>query len=435
MFIDQVKIYVKGGDGGNGMVAFRREKYVDLGGPAGGNGGNGGHVIFQVDEGLRTLMDFRYNKKFMAPDGGKGLTKGCHGANADDLVLLVPPGTTVFDNETNLVIADLIRHGDRAIIAKGGRAGRGNMSFATHKNPAPSIAEKGEPGQERELRLELKLLADAGLVGFPSVGKSTILAHVSAAKPKIAAYHFTTITPNIGVVATEDRRSFVLADLPGLIEGAHAGHGLGQQFLRHIERTRVIIHVIDMGGTEGRDPYEDYVTINNELSQYRYQLMERPMIVVANKMDEPMAEENLARFREQVGPDVDIFPVIAELDEGLAAVMDRTMDLIETTPDFPIYSEEEIEEVVVYKYRSDEEGFTISKGNENVGTRTTEWILGGDRLEKLFKMTNFDHEESVERFARTMRLMGVDQGLRDRGAKNGDSIWILDYEFEFLDEE
>ncbi|MGL4971784.1 MAG: Obg family GTPase CgtA, partial [Culicoidibacterales bacterium] len=316
----------------------------------------------------------------------------------------------------------------------GGRAGRGNMSFATHKNPAPSIAEKGEPGQERELRLELKLLADAGLVGFPSVGKSTILGQVSAAKPKIAAYHFTTITPNIGVVATEDRRSFVLADLPGLIKGAHEGHGLGQQFLRHIERTRVIIHVIDMGGTEGRDPYEDYLAINKELESYRYQLMERPMIVVANKMDEPMAEENLARFREQVGPDVEVFPIIAELNEGLEPVISRAMDLIETTPEFPIYSEEEIEEVVVYKYRADDEGFTISKGDENVATRTTEWILGGDRLEKLFKMTNFDHEESVERFARTMRLMGVDQGLRDRGAKHGDTIWILDYEFEFQDE-
>lgn len=434
MFIDQVKIFVKGGDGGNGMVAFRREKYVDLGGPAGGNGGIGGSVIFQVDEGLRTLMDFRYNRKFIAASGGKGMTKGCHGANAEDYVLLVPPGTTVFDNETNLVIADLIRHGDRAVIAKGGRSGRGNMSFATHKNPAPSIAEKGEPGQERELRLELKLLADAGLVGFPSVGKSTMLAHVSAAKPKIAAYHFTTITPNIGVVATEDRRSFVLADLPGLIEGAHEGHGLGQQFLRHIERTRVIIHVIDMGGTEERDPYADYLAINNELASYRYQLMERPMIVVANKMDEPKAEENLARFREQVGPGVEVFPVIAELGEGLAPVMSRAMDLIETTPDFPIYQEDQIEEVVVYKYRADDEGFTISKGDENVGMRRNEWILGGDRLEKLFKMTNFDHEESVERFARTMRLMGVDQGLRDRGAKNGDTIWILDYEFEFQDE-
>ncbi|MGL4953459.1 MAG: GTPase ObgE [Culicoidibacterales bacterium] len=433
MFIDQVKIFAKGGDGGNGMVAFRREKYIDLGGPAGGNGGQGGSIVFQVDEGLRTLMDFRYNRKFEAPAGGKGLTKSCHGANASDLVLLVPPGTTVFDNQTDLVIADLIRHGDRAVIAKGGRAGRGNMAFATHKNPAPSIAEKGEPGQERELRLELKLLADAGLVGFPSVGKSTMLGQVSAAKPKIAAYHFTTITPNIGVVATEDRRSFVLADLPGLIKGAHQGHGLGQQFLRHIERTRVIIHVVDMGGTEGRDPYDDYLAINKELESYRYQLLERPMIVVANKMDEPAAEENLARFREQVGPDVDVFPVIAELNEGLESVMMRAMDLIETTPDFPIYREDEIEEVVVYKYRVDEEGFTISKSEENTGTGTTEWILGGDRLEKLFKMTNFDHEESVERFARTMRLMGVDQGLRERGAKHGDTIWILDYEFEFQD--
>lgn len=254
MFVDQVQVYVKAGDGGNGMVAFRREKYVPKGGPAGGDGGNGGDVVFEVDEGLNTLMDFRYQKHFKASRGENGMSKGQHGKNADPLIVKVPPGTTVKDADTGEVIADLIEHRQQAVIAKGGRGGRGNIRFATPRNRAPEIAENGEPGQERYIQLKLKLLADVGLVGFPSVGKSTLLSVVTAAKPKIADYHFTTLVPNLGVVETEDHRSFVMADLPGLIEGAHEGVGLGHQFLRHVERTRVIVHVIDMSGMEGRDP-------------------------------------------------------------------------------------------------------------------------------------------------------------------------------------
>ena len=287
MFVDHVKIYVKGGDGGDGMVAFRREKYIAYGGPAGGDGGKGANVVFIVDEGLRTLMDFRYQRHFKAPRGEHGGSKNMHGKNATDIVVKVPPGTIVTDAEDGTIIADLVEHGQTAVIAKGGRGGRGNSRFATPSNPAPELSEKGEPGVDREINLELKVLADAGLVGFPSVGKSTLLSVVSAAKPKIADYHFTTLVPNLGMVETDDHRGFVLADLPGLIEGAHQGVGLGHQFLRHIERTRVIIHVIDMSGLEGRDPYEDFLTINEELEQYNLRLTERPQIIVANKMDMP----------------------------------------------------------------------------------------------------------------------------------------------------
>lgn len=299
MFVDHVKIYVKGGDGGDGMVAFRREKYVPNGGPAGGDGARGGNVVFEVEEGLRTLMDFRYKRHFKAERGEHGMSKGMHGRRAEDLIVKVPPGTVVMNAETKTVIADLVEHGQQAIIAKAGRGGRGNCRFATPSNPAPELAEKGEPGQELEVILELKVLADVGLVGFPSVGKSTLLSVVSSAKPKIGAYHFTTIVPNLGMVETDDGRSFAMADLPGLIEGAHQGVGLGMQFLRHIERTRVIVHVIDMSGMEGREPYDDYVTINNELEQYNLRLLERPQIIVANKMDMPNAEENLEEFKRK----------------------------------------------------------------------------------------------------------------------------------------
>ncbi|MFL6517331.1 MAG: GTPase ObgE, partial [Bacillus sp. (in: firmicutes)] len=291
MFVDQTKIYVKAGDGGNGMVAFRKEKYIPKGGPAGGDGGKGANVIFEVNEGLRTLMDFRYQRHFKAPRGEHGMSKNMHGAHAKDMIVKVPPGTVVIDEKTKEVIADLVENGQRAIIAKGGRGGRGNSRFATPANPAPELSENGEPGQEREVILELKLLADVGLVGFPSVGKSTLLSVVSSAKPKIAEYHFTTIVPNLGMVETADNRSFVMADLPGLIEGASEGVGLGHQFLRHIERTRVIVHVIDMAAIEGRDPFEDFLTINRELSEYNLRLTERPQIIVANKMDMPGAEE------------------------------------------------------------------------------------------------------------------------------------------------
>ena len=307
MFLDTAKISVKAGRGGDGMVAFRREKYVPNGGPWGGDGGKGGSVIFKVNEGLRTLMDFRYNRNFKAKAGEKGMTKGMHGRGAEDLIVSLPPGTTVRDATTGKVITDLVEHDQEFVVARGGRGGRGNIRFATPRNPAPEIAENGEPGEERELQLELKILADVGLVGFPSVGKSTLLSVVSAAKPKIGAYHFTTIVPNLGMVRTKSGDSFAMADLPGLIEGASQGVGLGTQFLRHIERTRVILHVIDMSASEGRDPYDDYVSINNELETYNLRLMERPQIIVANKMDMPDSEENLAAFKEKLAANYDEF--------------------------------------------------------------------------------------------------------------------------------
>src|SRR6476620_7965174 len=341
MFIDQTKVYVKGGDGGNGMVAFRREKYVPKGGPAGGDGGKGADVIFEVEEGLRTLMDFRYQRHFKAPRGEHGMSKNQHGKNSKDMIVKVPPGTVVMDAETKEVIADLVENGQRAIIAKGGRGGRGNSRFATPSNPAPELAENGEPGQEREVILELKVLADVGLVGFPSVGKSTLLSVVSSARPKIAEYHFTTITPNLGVVETEDNRSFVMADLPGLIEGAHEGVGLGHQFLRHIERTRVIVHVIDMSGLESRDPYEDYLTINKELQEYNLRLTERPQIIVASKMDMPDSAENLAQFKEKLQEDYPIFPISSVTREGIRELLYAIVDKIEETPAFPLSHDED----------------------------------------------------------------------------------------------
>ncbi|MBS4215496.1 MULTISPECIES: GTPase ObgE [Neobacillus] len=430
MFVDQVKIYVKGGDGGNGMVAFRREKYVPNGGPAGGDGGKGANVVFEVEEGLRTLMDFRYQRHFKAPRGEHGMSKGQHGRGAKDMIVKVPPGTVVMDAATNEVIADLVEHGQRAVIAKGGRGGRGNTRFATPANPAPEIAENGEPGQERDVILELKLLADVGLVGFPSVGKSTLLSVVSSAKPKIAEYHFTTIVPNLGMVETEDGRSFVMADLPGLIEGAHAGVGLGHQFLRHIERTRVIVHVIDMAATEGRDPYEDYLTINRELQEYNLRLTERPQIIVANKMDMPDAEENLQKFKEKLQEDYPIFPISALSRKGLRELLFAVADKIEETPEFPLQHEEEEEtgvHRVVYKHEADADAFNITRDPDGA------FVLSGEKIERLFKMTDFSRDESVRRFSRQLRGFGVDDALRKRGAKDGDIVRLLEFEFEFLE--
>jgi len=317
------------------------------------------------------------------------------------------------------------------IVAKGGRGGRGNTRFATPANPAPEIAENGEPGQERYIVLELKVLADVGLVGFPSVGKSTLLSVVSAAKPKIAEYHFTTIVPNLGVVETEDGRSFVMADLPGLIEGAHQGVGLGHQFLRHIERTRVIVHVIDMSGMEGRDPYQDYLTINQELQEYNLRLTERPQIIVANKMDIPESEENLKEFKAKLKEDYPIFPISAVTRQGLRDLLFSIADLLETTPEFPLHEIQKEEEIgvhrVVYKHEKQEDEFKITRDPDG------SFVISGDKLEKLFKMTNFNHDESVRRFARQMRSMGIDDALRQRGATNGDIVRILDYEFEFVE--
>lgn len=428
MFVDHVKIYVKGGDGGDGMVAFRREKYIPFGGPAGGDGGTGADVIFEVDEGLRTLIDFRYQRHYKADRGQHGMGKNMHGKNADDMIVKVPPGTVVTEGEDGPIIADLVEHGQRAIITRGGRGGKGNSRFATPQNPAPELSEMGEPGIEKDIVLELKVLADAGLVGFPNVGKSTLLSVVSAAKPKIADYHFTTIVPNLGIVETEDMRSFAIADLPGLIEGAHEGVGLGHQFLRHIERTRVIVHVIDMSGIEGRDPFEDYETINEELKQYNLRLTERPQLIVASKMDMPESEENLRLFKEKMTDDIEIFPISAITRKGLNNLIFKIADLIDTTPEFPLSQlEEESENSVLYKHESEASDFAISRDDDGA------YVLTGYTIERLFKMTDFNFDQSIRKFARQMRGMGIDDALRERGAKNGDVVRILGFEFEFQD--
>lgn len=428
MFVDHVKIYVKGGDGGDGMVAFRREKYIAYGGPAGGDGGKGADVVFIVDEGLRTLMDFRYQKHFKAPRGEHGMSKNKHGKNASDMVVKVPPGTVVREGEDGPVIADLVEHGQTAVIARGGRGGRGNSRFATAQNPAPELSEKGEPGVEKEIILELKVLADVGLVGFPSVGKSTLLSVVSSAKPKIGDYHFTTLVPNLGMVETSDGRSFALADLPGLIEGAHEGVGLGHQFLRHIERTRVIVHVIDMSGLEGRDPFEDYETIQNELQEYNLRLTERPQIIVANKMDMPDSEENLAQFKEKIDPNIQVFPISAVTRKGLDDLLFAVADLLAVTPEFPLVDAVEEEgQTVLYKHDLEEKDFEISRDDDGA------FVLTGYTIERLFKMTDFNFDQSVRKFARQMRGMGVDDALRERGAENGDIVRILNFEFEFIE--
>ena len=435
MFLDQVTISVKAGNGGNGMVAFRREKYVPDGGPAGGDGGHGGSLIFIVDEGLRTLMDFRFNRHYKAEDGENGMSKSMHGRGAGDSLIKVPPGTIVRDIDTGIVMGDLIHEGQQLVVAKGGRGGRGNKRFATPRNPAPEVAENGEPGEERNLELELKVLADVGLVGFPSVGKSTLLSIVSSARPKIGAYHFTTLVPNLGMIKMENGKSFVMADLPGLIEGASQGIGLGIQFLRHIERTRVILHVIDMSGSEGREPYDDYVTINNELESYDLRLMERPQIIVANKMDVPGAEEKLVEFKEQLRllkedeyeDDIPVFPISAITHKGMSNLLNATVDILDVTSEFLLEVLDQEEETVLYKHTPEEKGYEINRDAD------ASWILSGDKLEKLFKMTNFEHEESVRRFARQLRAMGIDEDLRERGAVDGNIVRIMKYEFEFVE--
>lgn len=426
MFVDQVRVYVKAGDGGNGLVAYRREKYVPKGGPAGGDGGNGADIIFEVDEGLNTLMDFRYNRHFKGKRGENGMSKNQHGKNAEPLVIPVPPGTTVMDEDTEEVIADLTTQGQRAIIVHGGRGGRGNSRFATPRNPAPDFAENGEPGEERNIKVELKVIADVGLVGFPSVGKSTFISVVSAAKPKIADYHFTTLSPNLGVVDTEDHRSFVMADLPGLIEGAHAGVGLGHQFLRHVERTRLIVHVIDMASMEGRDPYEDYVKINNELKEYDPSLLKRPQIIAANKMDMPSAKENLVEFKGKLNEDIPIFEISALTKEGLREILFAIADKLDSIPKVSTELEETDKEVV-YRYQKEEEPFQISRDDDGA------FVLSGAKIEKLFKMTDFARDQAIQRFSRQLRTMGVDDALRKRGAKDGDTIRLLDFEFEFIE--
>ena len=425
MFVDQVKVHIKAGKGGDGLVSFRHEKYVAYGGPFGGDGGNGGDVIFEADPGMTTLLDLRYHRKVIATPGEKGKNKKMHGANGEHKVVKVPLGTIVKRSDNNQVLADLTKPHQRQVVAHGGRGGRGNWHFRSSHNTAPKYAEQGILGEEFDCIVELRVLADVGLVGFPSVGKSTFLDAVSKARPEIGDYPFTTITPNVGVVQTGDGRSFLLADLPGLIEGASDGKGLGHQFLRHIERCRVIVHIIDMGGIEGRDPYEDYCTINEELGQYQYRLLERPQIVVANKMDEENAEENLKAFKEKVGEDVKVFPISAIIHEGVDQVLYAVADALETAPKFDM---EEVEEnTVVYNYEEEEAPFVV----HNLGNG--QWTITGKKIERLVSMTSLVSDDAIKRLSIKMRNMGIDEALRNAGCQDGDVVSILDFEFEFYD--
>ena len=421
MFVDEVVLDLQAGNGGNGCMAFRREKYVEMGGPFGGNGGRGSDIVFSVDTGLSTLLDLRYKKLIKGNNGENGMGKGMHGANAEDVIIRVPQGTVITDVDTGLVIADLVNTDDRAVIVHGGRGGRGNIALATRTNPAPSFSENGEPGEIKRVKIELKLLADVGLVGMPSVGKSTIISRVSAARPKIAAYHFTTLKPNLGVVRASHDRSFVIADLPRLIEGASLGEGLGDQFLRHIERTRVIAHVVDMSGFEGRDPYNDFCIINKELESFNPSLMSKPMIVIANKMDIEGASANLEKFKAKV--DLPIYTISAFSDPNLDSIMNALADILDSTEKTPLYNEEKFESHVLYKFQ-EKVPFTINKEGNT-------WVIRGDEVEKLLKMTRFNTDESVLRFSNKLKRLGVDDKLRELGAQEGDNVRILDYEFDY----
>lgn len=420
MFVDEVVIDVKAGNGGDGCTGFRREKYIPMGGPAGGNGGKGASIIFKVDLGLKTLLDLRYKKLIKGTKGANGLGSNKNGKNAEDVIIKVPQGTTVTDMDTGLILADLTKPNDEVVVAKGGRGGRGNTAFATHNNPAPNFSENGEPGEERKLKVELKLLADVGFVGMPSVGKSTLISKISKAKPKIAAYHFTTLSPNLGVVKTIDGRVFVAADLPGLIEGASLGEGLGDQFLRHIERTRVIAHIIDMSGFEGRDPYEDYIKIKKELENFNPKLIQKPEVIIANKMDMENAKENLKKFKEKAKKDV--YEISAINGTGIDKVLIKIADELDSQEKLPLYEEDAFESHVLYKFK-EEKPFEIVKENNT-------YVVKGDKIEKLLRMTKFTDEGS-RRFANKLRKMGVDDKLKEMGIIEGDTVRILDFEFEY----
>lgn len=425
MFVDEVEIKVEAGRGGDGCTAFRREKYVAMGGPYGGNGGHGGDIIFKVDEGLHTLLDLRYQKILKASRGENGRGKNQHGKGADPLVVRVPLGTVVTDLSTGLILGDLCRKDSEVIVAKGGRGGRGNTAFKTQTNTAPDFSEHGEEGEIKDLKVEVKMIADVGLVGLPSVGKSTIISSVSRSKPKIAAYHFTTLTPNLGVTKSSNGKSFVLADLPGLIEGASKGEGLGDRFLRHIERTKVIAHVIDMGAIEGRDPYQDYLLINQELEAFNPKLLKKPQIIIANKMDIENAHQHLDEFKRKLNHSmIPIFCVSAATHSGLSQVIDYLADMLDQVSDTPLYDDQQFESHVLYQFKK-EKPYTIEKEADDL------WVIRGEKVEKLFKMTKFSSEEGMIRFAKKLRLMGIDQDLEEMGAKEGDQVRILDFYFDY----
>ena len=422
MFVDEVKIKVMAGDGGMGCTSFRREKFVPMGGPDGGNGGRGSNIIFVADKSLKTLIDLRYNKIIKGHKGQNGEGSNRYGKNSEDIIIKVPLGTTIYDDDTNLVIKDIINEDDEVIVAHGGRGGRGNRAFATHENPAPKFSEKGETGEIRYLRCELKVLADVGIVGMPSVGKSTFLSVVSSAKPKIAAYHFTTLSPNLGVVKLANYDSYVVADLPGLIEGASEGVGLGDKFLRHAYRCKIILHMIDMSSEEGRDPIEDYKIIREELEKYSKKLAMKKEIVVASKMDNPNFEENLLKFKKAY-PDIDVYAISSFTNEGIDELLTSINDTLKSIEKEEYYSEAEVEETVYIKFKA-EKPYTITKEDDL-------WVIRGEEIEKLFAMTKFEEEEGALRFARKLRGMGVEDELASLGAKPGDDVCINDYLFTY----
>ena len=421
MFIDVAKISLKAGKGGNGIVAWRREKFEPSGGPYGGNGGNGGSIILKVDEGIRTLMDFRYKGAYKGENGEDGRSKKQFGAKGQDIILKVPQGTLVLDEASRGIIVDLKEKDQTFVIVRGGRGGRGNAEFATATRQAPGFAEAGTKGQEREIILELKLLADVGLIGYPNVGKSTILSMLSAAKPKIANYHFTTLKPNLGVVRVGEEQSYVLADIPGLIEGASEGIGLGHDFLKHIERTSVLVHVLDVSGSEDRDPIEDFYKINEELKGYNEKLQTKPQIIAANKMDIPTALEELEKLRQEFEPRVyTIYPVSAATGEGINELKYGIWELLSNTE---IVDETFDEEYV--EYRKEEETCIVRKEDD-------EYIVEGTFIERLLESVYFDDVDSLRFFQDTLRKRGVIEELEKLGVQEGDSIFILDNEFEFF---
>lgn len=422
MFIDRARIFVQSGRGGDGMSSFRHEKFVPKGGPNGGDGGQGGNVVLVADRNVNTLVDFRFRRLFKAKPGGKGQGSNKYGRDAEDLLITVPVGTVVRDEETDKIIADLSHDGQQAIVAKGGRGGRGNWHFRTSANRTPTFAERGEPGEERWLKLELKVLADVGLLGYPSVGKSSILRKVSAAQPEVAAYHFTTLNPILGVVNLSDHRSFVMADIPGLIDGASEGVGLGHDFLRHIERTKILIHVLDVSGIEGRDPIEDYEKINNELKKYSEKLSRKLQIVAANKVDAlEEGSDNLKRleaYLTQKG--VEIYPICALTGEGLDALLERVWTLLEEYVEEP----EETTEEVMYK-AEEKPDFEIKRDDDGA------FVITGPRIENLVAMTNFDDDQSLRRFQRIWRYMELDKLLKEHGIQDGNTVRIYAMEFEY----
>lgn len=419
MFVDELNIKLMAGPGGDGCTSFRREKFVPMGGPDGGNGGRGASIIFKVDKSLKTLVDLSYKKIIKAPKGENGKGSNKYGKNAEDIIINVPEGTTIINKATNEIMADLINDGEEFVVAHGGRGGKGNKSFATHDVPAPKFSEKGEPGEEIEVRLELKVLADVGLVGMPSVGKSTLLSVISSSKPKIAAYHFTTLNPNLGVVKLKNGKSFVMADLPGLIEGASNGVGLGTEFLKHAMRTRIIAHVVDMGASEERNPIEDYKIIRNEVIKYSEILKNKKEVVIASKMDLENGKENLEKFKKAY-PDLEVIPVSSYDLSGIDEMMERLMEILDETPKEDLYPKEQFK---IYKYE-DNKPYNI-KREGNI------WIVSGKEIETLLLMTKFNEDEGVLRFARKFKGMGIEDELEKLGAKPGDEVQILDYMFTF----